>query len=473
MARTRLQNFLAKINEIESRISFGESRSEVDPIAASQLPERYSTACEECGARPNSVILKILETQDISSIHSLDISANYLGPRGCAALLTVIQCLDGLQSVDLSRNGVTSEVAASLALVLRNKPSVTSVDLSYNEELSFVDGKTFLAAVRTNPALSVLKVEGTHIPPDVIRLTSSAKLERTGSCVVSMVNPIETSGDCDGDVRPCCFKVQVGSQTTQGARSSNEDAHQVQEQSEAKFFGVYDGHGGKRAAEFLGGELHELLLQNTRLHSAPEQALFEAIMEAEKKFMVRAKEEMLDDGSTLAVVLLIGDTLIAANVGDSEIVLNRGGEPVILSTVHNMRKNPEEEERILGLGGRVLHKRLGHPNLNPHIFNIAVTRAIGDLMWKDEEITGGKPSGLIPQPHIQSLTLTENDSFVVIACDGLFDVMTHAEVIAFVASQLALPEGSTQKASEELVAEAMRRQSTDNITVIVVSLERL
>ena len=119
-------------------------------------------------------------------------------------------------------------------------------------------------------------------------------------------------------------------------------------------------------------------------------------------------------------------------MGDSEVVLNRNGSAVILTTIHNMRKNESEEERVRACGGRIHHKRLGHPRYNPAFFSIAVTRSIGDLFFKTGKFTDGKDSGLIADADTRKVTLTTDDKFVIIGCDGLWDVMSYQQVcVAF------------------------------------------
>jgi serine/threonine protein phosphatase PrpC len=269
--------------------------------------------------------------------------------------------------------------------------------------------------------------------------------------------------------------LQVGVQSVQGARKTMEDEHQVINDGggeKVSFFGVYDGHAGKKAAEFLRDQLHTTLLSHSQVQSEPESALKEAIEEAEVAFLARAKEEKLDDGSTLAVVLIKGNEMITANVGDSEIVLCRGGKPLVLSTAHNMMKNTAEEQRVKDAGGVVFRSRLGHPYINPQLISIAVTRSIGDITFKDTDFTAGRPSGLIASPDTRRITLTTEDEFFLIGCDGLWDVMTHEESVGFVKERL--DQGITpQKMSEHIVKEALKRGSKDNITVLVVTLKRL
>lgn len=263
--------------------------------------------------------------------------------------------------------------------------------------------------------------------------------------------------------------------STAGTEQQEQDDNEEDLQSylrfpDVSFFGIYDGHAGTAAATFLRKHLHRAVLGHPRLHEEPEVALKEAIASVEEKFMQFAEEQRLDAGSTLAVVLIIGNQLVVANVGDSEVALNRGGSPVVLSTIHNMRKNANEEERVKEIGGRVHHKRLGHPRYNPSFFSIAVTRSIGDVFFKSSKFTEGKLSGLIAEADTQKITLTNDDRFVIVGCDGLWDVISYQQAIDFVEEK---HKGglNAQKICEELVNEALNRGSTDNITALVITLK--
>jgi serine/threonine protein phosphatase PrpC len=94
---------------------------------------------------------------------------------------------------------------------------------------------------------------------------------------------------------------------------------------------------------------------------------------------------------------------------------------------------------------------------NGRVNNIlAVTRAFGDFAIKPP---------VTPSPTITALTLTPLDEFLIIACDGLWDVVDDAEAVALVAG---LGDGDAARGAEILVAEAVRRGSQDNITCMVV-----
>ncbi len=103
--------------------------------------------------------------------------------------------------------------------------------------------------------------------------------------------------------------------------------------------------------------------------------------------------------------------------------------------------------------------------------SIAVSRSIGDLIFKDEEFCRGSPVALISTPHVSSRCLDPaSDWFLVLACDGVFDVMTKNEVASVVADALRSEPTDVNGAARSVVNRALELFSTDNCSCIVVTL---
>jgi serine/threonine protein phosphatase PrpC len=173
------------------------------------------------------------------------------------------------------------------------------------------------------------------------------------------------------------------------------------------------------------------------------------------------------------VVAIIKDNILyVANLGDSEMVLCTEGKSEILTECHNPKKNEKELQRVEAMGGRIIKGRVGHPRLNPSIFSIAVSRAIGDSFFKDPQVTEGRPSGLIAEPYITQRLIKESDEFLVLACDGVWDVLGYQDVVDYVRENLK-KEKDPQKVSEMLCQLALDKGSTDNITALIVTFRNL
>ena len=213
------------------------------------------------------------------------------------------------------------------------------------------------------------------------------------------------------------------------------------------FFAVYDGHGGTKCASYLRMKLSQFVLSHPKLISDPEEALHDGILQAEEEFLAFFGEADAS-GATAAVALFVGDSLVTANVGDTEMVLSRNGQAILLSTKHTPKDNPEEKQRVLDAGGKVVHGgRVGHPRFNPNVLHVALSRAMGDAPFKLPELTLNRPSGIIATPSTLTTPIHPNDEFVIIGCDGLWDVMTYQEAVDFCRDMLL--EGAHQGGGEE------------------------
>mmetsp|Transcript_15472 Transcript_15472/g.38528 ORF Transcript_15472/g.38528 Transcript_15472/m.38528 type:complete len:390 (-) Transcript_15472:1468-2637(-) len=145
-------------------------------------------------------------------------------------------------------------------------------------------------------------------------------------------------------------------------------------------------------------------------------------------------------------------TIHAANAGDARVVVGHQGFATRLTHDHRS-DDPDEVERIERAGGFLFKGRV--------LGVLAVTRSLGDHCMKDY---------VIANPYCKSITISKQDedepTFILCACDGLFDVMSDQDAVDFVSDHL----DETDTIAQLLVKEALRRGSTDNITATVAWL---
>lgn len=151
---------------------------------------------------------------------------------------------------------------------------------------------------------------------------------------------------------------------------------------------------------------------------------------------------------------------MVANAGDCRAVLCRKGEAIDLSLDHRPIY-PSERRRVEELGGYVDDGYLNGV--------LSVSRALGD--W-DMKLPKGSPSPLIAEPEFQQVVLTEDDEFLIIGCDGIWDVMSSQHAVNLVHLGLRRHDDPDQCA-RDLVMEALRLNTFDNLTVIVVCFTSL
>ncbi|BFZ57758.1 mgpp2cl-1, protein phosphatase 2C-like protein 1 [Savitreella phatthalungensis] len=140
--------------------------------------------------------------------------------------------------------------------------------------------------------------------------------------------------------------------------------------------------------------------------------------------------------------------LYTANAGDARVVLCRKGAAVRLSYDHK-GSDAQEGVRVQNAGGTILNNRVNGV--------LAVTRALGDSYMK--ELVTAHPY------TTETVLIPGEDEFMILACDGLWDVCTDQEAV-----DLVRGIEDPNAASKVLVEHALREYSTDNLTVMVVRL---
>mmetsp|Transcript_561 Transcript_561/g.1674 ORF Transcript_561/g.1674 Transcript_561/m.1674 type:complete len:329 (+) Transcript_561:344-1330(+) len=266
--------------------------------------------------------------------------------------------------------------------------------------------------------------------------------------------PTKADGRASGRETRDDGKVSFGYSTLRGKRASMEDFLQAKfskhptNGTTVGFFGVFDGHGGPGAAAFVQEHLWETLKSNHNFDSDIKQALVEAFLETDKAYLADEANSNKDDGCTAVAAVLIGDQLVVANVGDSRAVLSRSGKAYPMSEDHKPNR-ADERQRIEQAGGVVVWAgtwRVGGV--------LAVSRAFGDRLLKKY---------VVAEPDILDTALTGGDTLLIMATDGLWDVVSNQDAISMVRNA---PDA--EAAAVRLTTEAFQRGSNDNISCIVV-----
>jgi len=276
------------------------------------------------------------------------------------------------------------------------------------------------------------------------------------------------------ELNPNFSHMKVGHWSDMGRRPYQEDRYNItkigtlKDRTPISFYGVFDGHGGSEAAQYCADRLN-LYLQNST--SFPDGdialALNKTFLDVDEDFIATGKP----DGATSCVCVVVGnEKIICANAGDSRaIIVKRDGSTVAMSVDHKPGL-PSETKRITDLGGRVVY--WGRWRVESVL---AVSRAIGD-------------AALMPyitaEPDIREHEVVAGeDLFLVVASDGIWDVMQNADVAKFIIEETCTTDdnngGSGNKVVDlellkwvgrKLCVEAGRLGSGDNTSVVVVVL---
>ncbi|CAL4930505.1 unnamed protein product [Urochloa decumbens] len=222
-------------------------------------------------------------------------------------------------------------------------------------------------------------------------------------------------------------------------------------------FGVFDGHGGKNAAEFAAENMPKFMAEELKKVNGGE------IEGAVKRGYLKTDEEFLkrdeSGGACCVTAVLQKGGLVVSNAGDCRAVLSRAGQAETLTSDHRASRE-DEKERIENLGGFVVNYR-GTWRVQG---SLAVSRGIGDAHLKQ---------WIVADPDTRTLLVDQQCEFLILASDGLWDKIDNQEAV-----DLARPlcinsdKASRMAACRMLTETSISRGSTDDISVVIIHLQK-
>jgi len=257
--------------------------------------------------------------------------------------------------------------------------------------------------------------------------------------------------------------------------------------SRTALFAVYDGHGqgGELVSQYSLHEIQRLLEKHPDFKQNTENAFKETFLKVDSSLKDECLIEPFYAGTTACVALLRDKKLVLSNAGDSRAVIARkkledgkddGGNSweVIELTEDQNPDLPAEQARIERMGGFVSPPP--EPGLSSRVWldkewsqiGLAMARSIGDHAVK--------PIGVIAEPVVSFHDVNENDSFLILATDGVWEFISSAEAVEIVATNLH--KGAT-KACQILIEAAAAKwhdeegDYRDDITALVIRLQNL
>ena len=322
--------------------------------------------------------------------------------------------------------------------------------------------------------------------------------------------------------------------TTKGKRDYNEDRVSIiynipkpPGYSESKnnnipwpncsFFGLYDGHGGSRACDFLRDNLHKYIINDKYFPSNPQKAIANGFIYAEKLFFKNYKG-IDSSGSCAIVVVVIEKRVYIANVGDSRAILSSKNGSKFYALSRDHRPGDEKEyKRILDAGGKIYKteyeyqsRSLYNNNINSNnnrstrnnnnnsnnSFNnrinynkpssiigplrvipgkLSVSRTIGDIEAKDPKF-GGNPNVIISIPEIKYFDNTDKNDFILIFCDGIYEKLKNKDINDCIWDEIKKKKfGDIHNMAgycvEKLINKCIAEDSTDNLTAIMICMK--
>jgi len=258
----------------------------------------------------------------------------------------------------------------------------------------------------------------------------------------------------------------VGAAGMQGWRPEMEDSHII-EVIESKpdhiFLAVFDGHGGAGAAAYAAKNMISTLEatsewqqylrdgeENIELVGKAMQNAFLKIDSEMRKHQDKTDMTPRPDtsGCTSVTAIVTPKWIICANAGDSRCVLSSNGDAIAMSEDHKPYDD-SERDRIIAAGGSVQYKRVDG--------DLAVSRALGDFQYKQRSDLSPQDQKVSCFPDIRTHERTAADEVLLLACDGLWDVMTNVEAMEQCRRLFKCGESDMRLFCEEMVDLALEK----------------
>ena len=279
------------------------------------------------------------------------------------------------------------------------------------------------------------------------------KNESTTSDVYNKINPIHSKyPKSSSKVNKKIFKIESLSQvgySGPGILKYNQDNFfiykNLNDESNVLYIGVCDGHGlvGHDVSKFLISNLPKNLntaLKKTNKYISHKETLYSTLkkvfIETNKSLCAEPSIDTKFSGSTCVTIILTKNKIISANAGDSRAVMGRhiNGKWVSIELSHDQKpNNPGEKERILAHGGRIeAYKDENGGDFGPprvwlkyeDVPGLAMSRSFGD------EVAASV--GTISEPEIEEYEITDEDKFIIIASDGIWEFISSQECVEFI-----------------------------------------
>ena len=245
--------------------------------------------------------------------------------------------------------------------------------------------------------------------------------------------------------------------TLQNKKKANEDRYTINDSGSTKYYAIYDGHGGVFVADYLTDNLTQFFIDNKVSYPLSKDYVNMIYDKIQSILCDKFGDNVLYCGSTsLSLCQYAKDKINIVNVGDSRAVLCRHRTAMQLTMDHKP-ENPYEHSRVVKNGGSVYFD-----GEDFRIDDLGVARSFGDKYT----------DFVIHEPDIFDYKIEKQDRFIILACDGLWDVLTNQQAVDIVLNNIYQDRTiriKDEKNSADLLAnEAIKLGSIDNITCIII-----
>ncbi|KAK8518953.1 hypothetical protein V6N13_017790 [Hibiscus sabdariffa] len=217
---------------------------------------------------------------------------------------------------------------------------------------------------------------------------------------------------------------------------------------ELGLFAIYDGHLGDSVPSYLQKHLFSNILKDEEFWTDPGRSISKAYEKTDQAILSHNPDLGRGGSTAVTAILIDGQKLWVANIGDSRAVLSKKGQAIQMSIDHEPNT---ERGSIENRGGFVSNMPGDVARVNGQL---AVSRAFGDKNLK---------SHLRSDPDMKTVDIDLDTELLILASDGLWKVMSNQEAV-----DIAKKTKDPLRAAKQLMAEALNRDSKDDISCIVV-----
>ena len=365
------------------------------------------------------------------------------------------------QPVELNRDIILDQISQMIDQKTKNNNKDNSMGLNLNNQNNIIKTQKgdFLSQENQNLKLNK-NIGGRCFQNTKITSIHSIKFNNNSN---NNNNNIEKNNNYElntYEYNPIARSVQSFSYNEEkNIKSKMEDFHIIIDRymnsNNKGYFSILDGHG-------IGCQ-EPIKYATTRLPNIFSNFLNSTNYNIEKSFIysfqkiddeLKCYSQIENCGSTVTIIYIDKELNIiyGANIGDSKsIIINRNKTYKNLTTEHKVESNIKENERIKKLGGIIFNGRL--------FGQLALSRALGDFSLKN--------NGLISTPSIHKHKFNEDDIYIIIASDGIWDVLNEDDISFFCIENCNL---NCDELGKLIIKKAIEKGSEDNISCILIQL---
>jgi serine/threonine protein phosphatase PrpC len=259
--------------------------------------------------------------------------------------------------------------------------------------------------------------------------------------------------------------MEVHYTSVKGRRNANEDKHTIvlningtsKELALLNLFGIYDGHGGSKVSEYLEENIPTYYCQKQHIAPFSKEYHYKIFSQIQKELLESKIGYSMGSTCLLNIMYKYNNDIHMniVNLGDSRLtIIYKNGQSKQI-TIDHKPDEQKEMDRIENMGGEVYKDT---ENIY-RIGDLSLSRAFGD---------GDNAPYISQKPDVYYKKITEQTKYIVMGCDGLWDVVKNEELFDLL--EKFKTENPNKNLASYLATECLKRNCSDNISIIIIEI---